>query len=629
MAVLANLYYPSYIFGTTLPAWCTALFWGGALAGAGAELSGRISGRTDGFSDPLIGFAFGCGVFGLSLFVLGQLGLFSDTALTLLSLAGWFLGFRQWKAWILHVSRRNRTPMASPGILGVVAWGAILVFSVLLAAYASLPPVLFDSMAYHLALPEQWLLSGRMIHWEHHLMSHYPTLLSELLLLPPLALSGAEAANAFTALAAFVTAGLLARLTGRFFDDSARPLAAALALSVPLFAYLASDVKSDGFLALFEVAAFAALLESSTRKRFLLVAGWLTGCAVATKYSALVFAPTLLLVGLVFHWKESGRIRFLLAGALGLGLLLCLPFYLRTWILTGSPVYPHLTGVFGAAPGVDYVAVGREIQALHSLSDLGTFLFNLALAPGKIDGDHAVIGLGFLMLSPFLLFADGLGRPARICALLWALQLPALFFMTTKLRLFPLFWLLPVPMIAAGMARAWVEKTSWRAAALAFFLLAMLHHAALQLELADIFFTDGGKVLAGSITKETYLKEKLPSYEAFRKIGEIRPSGGVWIEGENRLAYTGCRAYGVSAYESGFLERAAAAGETPSQAVEPLRQKGIELIFFSFSEFRRIKGRDLPNEFLQGLIDSMELIYHDERGFLLRIKSAQPERNAP
>ena len=609
--------YPTYITSVALPNALIALLWIFGLAGAGANLNAWLLGARKARPDLFLGLASGLGLAGGLVYVFALCGLLGSSFFAALLGLCW-LGaadsyrrlFSDWRkpAFLGH----DRTPR----IPRWLALFASLGMSLLMLAYASLPPSFYDSLVNHLALPQQYLQNGGYVAFPHHLMSYYPHL-HEWLLCLPLAFGGPEAANLFTAFIMLATLGLVARLAWRLGGHLAALFAFALSIGLPMVVYLGSDLKSDSTLAFFMLASFSALCGLRAPRR-LLLAGFFFGSACAVKSTALVAAPSLVLA-----WYALERPRGLAAWR-GLGLagllagLVALPHLLPAWIAQGSPFYPQFPEIFGAVAGLDYALLNREIQAMHEFADFPRFLYNLFFNPMAVDADNAVMGVGFLLLLPLL----ALLRRRRLLwaiALAWVLTLLPLALLSTKLRFFPLFYLLPAILLAAGLAR--LVKTKPRLVYPAVFVLALLwsHNANLTFQLQSAFFSGAEDVFAGTLRPADFLAQNQPQLKAFREIeAHTAADARILLDGEARFAYLARRVEVSSPYETSELARALARGEAPAATLARLKREGFTAVYIAL---RKHVGGNLPASQIEALKNAADVLYEDPTGLVLGLRS--------
>src|SRR5262249_37315829 len=184
------------------------------------------------------------------------------------------------------------------------------------------------------------------------------------------------------------------------------------------------DIAGSGYVDL-ALAAYAALAVRAVGRWWsTLDRVWITPLALAIagalsiKLTAGFVALTLAVVVLVRAIQERNdengrapRVWILGAGVGGLllGALIAAPWYVRTWMRTGSPVFPFYLDIWpGEAPGWD-VARSRLYQSLlstygdpQSVLDYVLAPFRLAVSaqpdlPARYDG---VLGISFLFALP-------------------------------------------------------------------------------------------------------------------------------------------------------------------------------------------------------------------------------------
>ncbi len=626
VGTIAVTRYPSYLVDTLLPAYGVAFLLWTIFAGLGMACLSLFKptdplGTGDSALHILAGFGLGGGLLSLVAFAFGQLGWLRPAALIGLLVLALPASLWAWRRLWLQRQQAGNTDISAFDAFDALVLGGSLLSAALWVGYGALPPVLYDSMVYHLALPQQYLLTGQLDIYPQHMMSAYPKL-HELWLCFPLALSGPAATNAFTTLIGLSTVWGLARLAQRFGGPRAGRLALALALAIPLTGYLASDVKNDITLAFFELLALLLLLDDDRPLvQRLALAGLFAGFATATKYAAFAWGPGLILAALAVgrgRWKSTEFRRGVLLATLA-GLAAALPYYLATWMASGSPLYPFLPDLFGTATGVDYTRVQAEIPHVGD-HGLGMFLYHLFFNPFQIDGDHAVIGAGLLLLAPFLIFWRGLKHDGtRALLLMWVWQWIPILLFSTKIRFYPMLFLLPAVFLAVGLARA-AQWPLWRRLGALLMAAVLLHGFALQLSLAEAFFPSGAEVLNGHLSSDDYLAANLPSFKAFQELQKLaKPTDRVVLDGERRFAYLDRPTRPVSPYQSTVIDRALANGTAPADVAALLHETQADWLLISLFERRRLHLAPLDEDWLKQLAVHLPLIWRDRNRLIFKI----------
>jgi len=282
------------------------------------------------------------------------LGVFSLVIL----LVGAFLGLQRWLLWatagflvallwrqVLAWGRQVESlkELLPPGdrfsrvvaiILGLLALCALLI--------ALAPPIQFDALMYHLALPNIYLQLGKVTYLPWMVLSGHPQN-AEMLYTWAIALGGTSAAATMGWGWSLLTVlGLLGYLSQSINRPAAWVGVGALLGGYSLIIHMAAGYV-DWLGLLFGFGCLVCLGEwrQNGRWKDALLAGLFAGLALGTKYPG----GTLGLVGLCALGWHTWRTRrnFLPAlGCYGLGGLAALPWLLKNLFTTGNPVYPFL-----------------------------------------------------------------------------------------------------------------------------------------------------------------------------------------------------------------------------------------------------------------------------------------------
>jgi hypothetical protein len=366
-----------------LPLLAAAMLWAIG-SGLGRRASGRFKVLPTGAAGAIAAAALGLGLFAQAVFVLACAGKLNPGALSALAIAAAVLA-------VPFLSRPlpPRLPAwnhAQGAAAGLLAYAAICATITALA-----PPVEWDVLAYHLALPELYLKAGSLFDTPWMIHSHWPRLMEVFYSLPLAAGSDGAAALIHTG-AAVLFIGAVAASAG---STPAAWTAALMLTGQPALLRVAGAAHADAATALFVFAAAYALSqwEDSPKEGWLIVGGMLAGLAVSAKLLGVAAISTWTLV---LIWKSRRpREALLFAGA---GLLMILPWLWTTWKATGDPVWPFLRNGPEAA----------ELAARYLRSNRWDF------PPPASIFTHD--GPGFLVLPALGLLALSRGRRAAATA---------------------------------------------------------------------------------------------------------------------------------------------------------------------------------------------------------------------
>lgn len=501
------------------------------LACAGAAVPGLLVAPRDGPALRRFCYACACGLGGVSLllFALGALQLWSDAAMRLVAftlalcaiLYPWLARLQPPRPAHWSASRR-----ASAAVL------AALFVLTLIPACA--PVIDWDGLSYHLAVPRLYLQHGGFywIPFIHH--SNFP-FAAEMLFAPAVACGVPPAAKVVHWFFYVLTAAGSGLLAERLFGRGCGIWAALAFALMPVALWEAGVAYIDLATAAFTVLSCLALVEAmdgeAHRRHLLFLAGLLAGMAAGTKTFSLVWIALAACWLGGWLWKKSRSVKEL-ALFLVSALAVCAPWYLKSLVLTGNPVYPFLFSVFGGR-GWDEAGAQMYRQAFtgfgagRSPADLLLLPWNL-LAQGHrfIDGDFLFGSAGPALAA--LLPAASLRLRGRGAALSVVVLLHTLvwFGLSQQTR-----YLLPVLALASVVVCAAVAREDPLARAAR---LAVLIAGGMSVYLAAALATPVFPLLTRQTTADSYIQRHVNSHWV---VSYLPPDARVLLYGETRGFY--------------------------------------------------------------------------------------------
>ncbi len=285
---------------------------------------------------------FGFGLLSLAMLAAGYAGLFrplfTGLGLFVLGVLFWRDILSWWRNW-----RALGTLWQSSDWFGRSAGGLVLLILGFTLLTALAPPLKFDALVYHLALPRHYLLEGRMVYVPQIMFWGMPQT-AEMLYTWAMSLGGEPAAVVLGWLVGLVALlGLLGLTTDRLGVGPAWASLAALICGFTLSTGLAWGYN-DWWVLLFGLGFLISLslwLEDHSTG-LLALAGLFAGIALSTKYTAGI----LLICGgvvILWTWKSLGFGFRPLKSLFQFGLpavLVVIPWLLKNWLATGNPFYP-------------------------------------------------------------------------------------------------------------------------------------------------------------------------------------------------------------------------------------------------------------------------------------------------
>lgn len=471
-----------------------------ACAGVGGLLLRRVRPSLLPIEGGVFAVTLGMGMIGYAVLALGLLRLLQPGVLggllALLSLAGAVL--------LVKNRRKEEKKEAKPaGFLGLAcALGlGILGLCTIIAALAPPGGLEWDSLSYHLAVPKTYLREGRIffIPYDHH--SNFPFALQMLYTLM-LGLGSIGAAKLCHWLCGVLIVVSVYTFAARHFSpaETGRKIglvAALLVASTPIVLWEASVAYVDLATALFTWLSLYALVNAATLtplaptedKRdglsvsWLLVSAVLMGFALGTKYTVIAFWGMLLVGVLGWHyattrrWAKETIPHAALWGAVSM--LVGAPWYIKSWLYTGSPVYPFFYNLFGgrywnaqnaAQYSADQDAFGLGKTPVHLLLGPWNATMEAALLPSVgrpfIFTEYVLFGLSPAVLALVLgapLLTRRFSRATVYCALFGGGVFFFWFFLMQQTR----YLIVGLPALALVGAEALVRAREERALRLA------------------------------------------------------------------------------------------------------------------------------------------------------------------
>jgi hypothetical protein len=314
---------------------------------------------------------------------------------------------------------RRRLPAALAGL-----WIAIVAF-IIGTGLSHSPFIAYDSLSYHLFFPARWL--------QAHTLSIIPTPFSD----EAQAYQPGNGELWLLWLMLPFHGDLMARigqlpfylLGGTTLYALARRLGATRthALYAPTFFFITPTVVEQAVGAnvdLINAVLFVTALHlgivavDRDQRRDWALWGITLGLFVGTKYLALVYLP--LLVAIPFIRGPRRRALWALPGIAAFGL----PWYLRNWLVAGSPIYPATLTIAG-------VTVGQGAYSRHAMTM--SFMHTSELRLLVVAAIHAFGATEFLFFLPAAAFASA----AIIVRKAWW---PAGFVLLLIIAMCPLCW---------------------------------------------------------------------------------------------------------------------------------------------------------------------------------------------
>ncbi len=422
-----------------------------AAAGAGRVLGNLFPASLYRAEALVLRILAGCGIISLALFLIGQFVFSTSVVVAVFACAS--------LVEIASIARQNSTEKNRPratvsrdGALALAIAGSVLF--VLLVSGLALPAgdAHDDVIGYHLLGAKQWIVNGLIQPVLDQYATTYPATM-ETLFAALMAIANPRAPGFFCATIAVMLVvqvySFALHLAQRVIPRHSAPALAAwctaIVTTTPVIMFSADRAFVDIPFAAFALGALRVTLAADDVAE-LIPAAVLAGLTAGTKYTGpIVIVVTAILLFLSLESRGFvQRMRLTLAFCVVAAATGC-AWYLRNWIVLGSPIYPPPPGMLGMF-STPYMSTDRVI-ALHEYFDergrgLGHGPMALLLLPWnatfRSGWFHGAGGIGLipLALAPLGIWVSRRDRDARLMILWAALLIVSWFCSIQEARFF-------------------------------------------------------------------------------------------------------------------------------------------------------------------------------------------------
>lgn len=497
---------------------------------------------------------------------------------------------------------------------------ALLVLAVAVVASVistAAPNIFFDALVYHLALPQYYLLHGRIVPTPGNLYSGIP-FGTEMLYGLALAFSDGRLAVLLHCSFGIVTAAAVWFWLGRRAGQAAGILGALIFFTCPVVLYSGwqggVDLATSFYLMLGFVALSSGLEtpEPGRQRAWAVVAGLFVGFALGTKYTVAPMAAAFVLVQLMLGRRRGmpARQAVWLAAAAAATFS---PWLFKNILFYRNPVYPFANQLFGPYAPADWAAFLSDARsrnlplALSSASgwwDLFIQPWVLAVPVREISD---WLGPVFLMVTPAALVLRWRKNPelppGSLAAALLAAAGYSAWLATSALPRFliptmPFIACVMVLVVECGSFPSWLRRAWWAAVMIAslYNLQAVIKSGGLAL--------GRWEVLSGRVSQTDYLESQhssygAPYYAAMVFINRLPESAKVLFLGESRSYYCERDHIATTAFDQNPFWTIVREARSAAEIQTRLKAMGITHVFvnegelFVESAFPAVMPRDL------------------------------------
>lgn len=456
------------------------------------------------------------------------------------------------------------------------------------------PPVNYDTLAYHLAIPKIYARNHQISYIPHNVYANFPMTM-EFLYLLGLLLRGDTLAKLTHFSMGILTALAIYSFSMRYFNRKIALLGSLIFYNIPFVGLLSGWAFNDLTLTLYEFLAVAAIINwfSSGEEKWLPASAIFCGLSIGTKYPAFLLLLPFLLLAIVIKLlpltppliKGAGKKIALFVLVV---LLVASPWFIKNIFYTHNPVYPFLYGLFNkhfGHPGGETLDIQRFMKH-HSPHDLN--LKRMGPLLWKINMDK-LMGPALILFLPLLIFIRSVKLQIKalllfglLYFLLWA------FFTHQDIRF--LIPCLPGLCIASAYAiNSFTQRskplTLWMHTAILFVILFNLSWTPLTIAKYDLL-----KAAVGIETRDEFLMTSpLYQYSAFLYINnEVPDDAKILFIGENQTYYCDREVVSNSPLDTNIIVEIVNVSSSEEEIYEKLNSLGITHILYNASEIKRV-----------------------------------------
>jgi hypothetical protein len=443
--------------------------------------------------------------------------------------------------------------------------------------YASLPPSFYDSLAYHLGIPNLYLQNGGFIATPQFFYAN--TFIYYEISLVPAVFAGDLVPRLFHLLIGVILVLSALDFAVDYFKINKRHILLLTILSMPMSIFLMTAVKNDLPSALFVLLGVRWFLED---KKYLSALFW--GFAIGIKYTNAVTVAVFLLLYFINAAREK-RMTIYLKQLVIIGLVIAavlVPLMVKNYMFTGNPIFPFFHQFFDNKiqywDASRFTLLEQDAKKLfHSFTDVLEFPFSLSF---RELGSGGIVGPLFLMFLPFLVVK----REKRLFLLgvaLLTLLVGANFKLSTRV------WYIAFIFLSIYVTIAY-EAISQKIMTVLFFII-IGFNVLTAFGLHEYLYRSYS-LFSGKLGVEEYKSVTFPTYKAIAFANkEIPPGSVVLIVGEAKNYYLK-RPYRVaSGYDYSILKKYLEKSRTAEEFAAAIKADGIEYIIINVFEFNHLQ----------------------------------------
>ncbi len=472
--------------------------------------------------------------------------------------------------------------------------------------YASLPPTFYDSLVYHLGIPNLYIQNGGFFQTPFMVYSN-TSIYYELSLIPSVFTS-----NITPRLFHFILAVLFILCFVDYFEKKYELKKKSYLLitifSIPTTMFLMTTVKNDIIAALFIFMGVKAYLENDR-----ILSAVFFGFSIGVKYFSVLPIIIFIFIEIIKNGKleiKKHVMIFLMV------FFMLIPLFVKNYIYVGNPVFPFFSKYFHAEnwDNSRMQIMKRDVgQMFHNIKDFIRSPYDISF---KNYGSGGRIGPVFLIFLPFLTIWGVKKLDILIFALL-TIFIGGWF--TGSIRFMYIGIIIAVPFVIIAL-----EKLDNRLMKTIFLIIIGMNFINSFSILERIY--DSNSLYSGEFSIYEYKVKHFPAYRIYSFINKmIRQGKTILIVGEARSFYLKKRYTVASAIDYSILKPYIDNSKNSADFISLLKKDGYDFMFINFYEFEKLQKKynrlsDIEIKKMYSILRRIKPVFHKEGMFLYKIK---------
>jgi len=595
--------------------------------------------------------ALGLGILAYFTLIFGLLGLLYKPIFYAILLIPPSLSYKKIKDLARSIWNQGRATLAgwamNSDYISFIFLFLIFLYIGLSFTFSLSPPKFFDVLGYHLAIPNQYIIMGKIAYLPHSALSNYPFLI-QMLFTQALLLRGESLAKLISFSFLPLTLVAIYSFTRRFWSSTASLCAIAIASTIPAVMQMATLAMVDLPLACYLLLALFSLINwiKNSSIKWLIASSIFCGLSLGIKYTAFFYSlgliSFLLILYSLINRKGFKKTLWALFIFIAIALIISFPWWVKNYLYTGNPLFPsfykYLNGKNWSIPQekqLKATTANRIFEPLQPLSLIKLpWLWTVeAERFGPVGNSPGIILLIFIPLIFAYIKKDRLIKILLLYSFIYFI----IWLFTFQQGRFSLAMHFCLAIMIGYSFRELLNsiETPWRVLLATLMILLMVVNLIIFIR-GEIRIFDPIPYLTNLETREQYLSRTIQAYPAISYINKNLPAKAVILFiGETRSFYCRKRCVCPSAHDTNPISLILKNAETPSQLAKMLLQQSITHILYNQKETTRLE-KHFPMAFnwnpghkvkLAHFFNShCEILFQQQGVFLLSISQKKVEK---